>query len=108
MQPDVFNNETLHVVDYFNGALQIKNEKVINDVFTNYVLNKSKVDFNANRSTADNINKLNQEINRENKEVKASKFWMIFFRIIGVALAFVGIIFIVLISLHHNEKISPI
>jgi ABC-type iron transport system FetAB ATPase subunit len=69
-----FNNETLHVVDYFNGALQVKNENVINDVFTKYVLNQSKIDINANHQTADKIRTLDREINREGKEVNQSHF----------------------------------
>jgi hypothetical protein len=74
MATDSFNNETLHVVDYFNGALQVKNEKVITDIFNQYVLGQSKVDINANKITADKIRDLDKNIHRESKEVNRSRF----------------------------------
>jgi uncharacterized protein YbgA (DUF1722 family) len=69
-----FNNETLHVVDYFNGALQNKNEKIITDIFNQYILGKSKIDINANKVTADKIRELDKKIRKENKEVSFTRF----------------------------------
>jgi hypothetical protein len=89
-----FNNETLHVVDYFNGALQIKNEKVITDIFNQFVLSKSKIDINANHTTADKIRELDKKIQKENKEVNYAHFWMTFMRIIGGLAVIVGVLFI--------------
>jgi hypothetical protein len=69
-----FNNETLHVVDYFNGFLQNQSEKIINNIFNKYILERSKIDINANRTTADKIRDLDKQIQKENKEVKQSRF----------------------------------
>jgi hypothetical protein len=89
-----FNNETLHVVKYFNGVLQTKNEKIINDVFNQLVLERSQININANRTTADKIRELDKKIHKENKEVSHSYVGMICMRIFGVLLFIVGIMFI--------------
>jgi hypothetical protein len=84
MAESFFNNETLHVVDYFNGALKDKNKQIIIDTFNQLILGKSKIDINANRTTADKIIDLDKNISRESKEVKHSHFWMNFMRTVGI------------------------
>jgi hypothetical protein len=74
MVGNYFDNETVHVVDYFNQTLKSKNEKIIDDIFSQLVLNKSKIDISANKETADKIRDLDKHINRESKEVRHTHF----------------------------------
>jgi uncharacterized membrane protein YfbV (UPF0208 family) len=103
-----FDNETLHVVDYFNGTLKAKNEKIINDTFLQLVLNKSKIDISANKTTADKIRYLDKHINRENKEVKHTRFWMIFMRIVSVIIVVICIALILIATLGDVSNIKTI
>ncbi|MDR1235183.1 MAG: hypothetical protein LBJ97_03845 [Mycoplasmataceae bacterium] len=98
MAESFFNNETLHVVDYFNGALKDKNKQIIIDTFNQLILGKSKIDINANRTTADKIIDLDKNISRESKEVKHSHFWMNFMRTVGIIWGLIGIFLILFVT----------
>jgi hypothetical protein len=97
----MFNNETLHVIDYFNDSLKTLDEKNIDDCFQNQILKQSKVNVGANRETADNINALDKKITKTTRSANAARGGMIAMRTIGIILVCVGIFFVVMGALNY-------
>jgi hypothetical protein len=108
MRDNSYNNEVLHVVDYFNNSLIAKNDKIVNDVFNQKIAAQSKIDIGANRVTADKIYDLDKNILRENKEVNRSRIGINLLRIFGVCLAVAGAILILLAVLGPIPSLNTI
>jgi hypothetical protein len=97
----MFNNETLHVVDYYNTSLKSIDEKNIDDCFKNQILKDARINVGANRETADHIDDLDKKIQKTSKSASAAKGGMIAMRVIGIILICAGIFLIVMGALHH-------
>jgi hypothetical protein len=97
----MFNNETLHVVDYFNTSLKTLDEKNVDECFQNQILKQSKINIGANRETADNINVLDKKIAKTTKSASVAKGGMIAMWVIGIILICIGIFFVVMGALKY-------
>lgn len=100
-----FNNETLHVIDYYNNQLININQKNIDDVFNNEILKNSSIDINANNETAKQIYDLDKRIAKDTKDRNLARGFMIFMRIFGAIAVVVGIVLIVMGALNTTDVV---